>query len=246
MQDPKCPGCSGELTSTVYVLISLQLFKSCALCSRVAGEHVYHAIDDFGVWHQGVRSAAIMPQTECVAAFRARATSTSRKLSELPAGDGLREALPSLPAHGPRCRADQAHGKPVRSDDARVAHALASLRPAAEARLATDRGPGRRAPQVYGVEREVAAEPRPAAVLRRRAGVILTSLFGLLAFSGCERHHQTVLWHAHPLACGWVQHADTAVALCVGGGQSYLCIEVDDDEPVECAPIGPLAAEACK
>lgn len=249
MPDPNCPGCQGELTTSVYTFDKDgALLKSCALCSRVAGEHVFHQMSDFGVWHTPqLEGGKSFPQSECVPAYRARAESTSTGFAAIE-GDALREALPTLPHKGIRCTAA---GRIRASTNSQVLGELEILRREADERLAMDRPAGRRITHEkrakghvgHAAETEGRTGSSPVAVIRRRAGAIVAAASAVLLFTGCERHHRQVAWGTG-LVCGWSGHNDTAAALCLDSkNHLYACVDVDGDGGIRCAAIQPAPAE---
>jgi hypothetical protein len=176
----------------MFAIIDERLHKSCALCSRVLGEHVYHVMPAFGIWH-AYKDQRPGPQSECVIAFRARADSPGTRFADVPYAQ-LAGMLPTLPADGFTCATRGL--KPRTAEDGEVAAMLEVLRHEAEEDLVTDRPLGRQGaspnrankpatsrPQsqssytftrpLADQVREDLTKPKPApTVLRRRAGVV--------------------------------------------------------------------------
>lgn len=140
MSDETACGCGQALSTSVY-LIRGSIYKSCALCSRVAGEHVFHRIIEFGMWHIDNRPGERpYPQSECVKAYRARVAATAPLTGKT--NEQIAPLLPTLPASGRRCSALK-NETPLTSLDERVIEALEPLRQHAEEELAASHPAGR-------------------------------------------------------------------------------------------------------
>jgi hypothetical protein len=168
-----CP-CGSPLARSLYSVAGPQLVKSCAYCSRLAGEHVYHPLAAFGLWHR-YKDASTTPQSECIAAYRARTSGTP------------------VPAAVVTCSGMRAAGAyPTNAQHPAIREALEPLRAEAEEALAANEKVGRRVCQdgekltaprgrVYLVPsesaREIAVHAEAAkamapTVFRRRAGQV--------------------------------------------------------------------------
>lgn len=92
MNRDECSCCRRPLSLSVYSKTDVDdLLKSCSLCSRLAGEHVFHPIAQFGLWHVYDDTDHIQPQSECIAGFRARVEMTDEERAEWnPPGDRCR------------------------------------------------------------------------------------------------------------------------------------------------------------
>lgn len=100
-----CSACSRALNVSHYAIIDGQLHKSCSLCSRVLGEHVFHKMSAFGTWHTANRETGRpFPQSECMAATQARLDSSNTAVADLPYSQ-LAGLLNTLPAAGASCPA---------------------------------------------------------------------------------------------------------------------------------------------
>ena len=203
MKDPDCSACGRALNSSHYAIIDGQLHKSCSLCSRVLGEHVFHKMGAFGVWHS-YKDRRPDPQSECMEATKARFQHERTSLADVPYGQ-LAGILPTLPAGGLSCP----EVRVLTTDNGEVAAMLEVLRREAEDDLAA-REPrqiasGRKyagvrmvqasstqtgrvsyanvrsmPPREYTLERaaEINGVAKPPTVLRRRAGVVTPAQTG--------------------------------------------------------------------
>lgn len=156
-RDPGVPSCEcgGSLATSVYIVTAGRLRKSCALCSRLAGAHVFHLIAEFG-WHCPTHDEGMpYPQSECLASWGPRieaAVVTTAPLEE------LREKLAGFPIVGMNCTLVRATGETPRPPhDPAIAEYLEPLRQeAADAFLANLTGA------------DGPRDPRPARVKRCR------------------------------------------------------------------------------
>lgn len=162
MKDSDCPGCAdcGQPLSTSVYLVRGAIYKSCALCSRVAGEHVYHRIIDFGMWHTNTEEKRPYPQSECVRAYRARVAATEPLSGKT--SDQLAVLLPNLPAVGRRC-AKRNGETPMTAGNPLVVEALEPLREEAEADLAGSHPIGR---ALAGKDRKRVVKPAEVTTAR--------------------------------------------------------------------------------
>lgn len=146
MKDPDCSACGRALNSSHYAIVDGQLHKSCSLCSRVLGEHVFHKIAAFGVWHS-YPNRRPDPQSECLEATKARFQRECTSLADVPYSQ-LAGILPTLPAGGVTCP----DVRVLTTEHGEVAAMLEVLRSEAEDDLAS-------------------REPRQIAASRKYAGV---------------------------------------------------------------------------
>lgn len=180
-ENPGCADCGQPLSTSVY-LVRGSIYKSCALCSRVAGQHVYHRIIEFGMWHTNTDEKRPYPQSECIRAYRARVAAVETLTGKT--NEQLASLLPSLPAIGRRC-AKRNGETPLLPGDPLVAEALEPLRQEAEAELAAAHPVGRQfkktrvvRPEQVAIARFAEASstrdeppaPKPTVLRRRRTG----------------------------------------------------------------------------
>jgi hypothetical protein len=149
---PKCSACAAALNQSTYIIVPSGLGKSCALCSRIAGVHIYHPIEDFGKWHIPAEDRDDpYPQSECLRSWTARLETGKSGVTTLPVEE-LRILLGSMRIRGTRC--DRIEVVPRQIDDPRVVEAIEPHR--------------RRAAVELGLERPAPkADPRPSVIRRR-------------------------------------------------------------------------------
>jgi hypothetical protein len=119
-----CTCCSKPVSLSLY--IDGIESKSCVWCSREAGQHVFHPLAAFGLWHTPRDGRRPYMQSECVVAFRRRA------------GD------PSGEVEAETCDAARARGASLRSSrEPQIAELLAESAQAAAEVLAAEHPLGR-------------------------------------------------------------------------------------------------------
>lgn len=154
MREPcsNCSACAGALNHSTYIVTPSGLGKSCALCSRLAGVHVYHPIADFGKWHVPAEDGGDpYPQSECLKAWTARLQSGHERVTTHPE---LRTILAGMKVVGVRC--DRIEVVPRQIDDPKVVNAIEPHR--------------REAARALGIEKPLPkVDPRPSVIRRRPA-----------------------------------------------------------------------------
>jgi hypothetical protein len=146
--DEGCPSCDCGVSLASSLYLTDPPVKSCALCSRLAGEHVFHPIAEFG-WHVYEDRLPGL-QSECLAAMNRRLLAAVLTTAPL---DELRAKLPE--PDGLRCSRARLDSSPLPGTALAVVEMLQPLREEADDRLHVEnRTPRparpRREPEIVG------------------------------------------------------------------------------------------------
>lgn len=167
--DPDCPSCSCgvQLATSLYINLAGEVAKSCALCSRLAGEHVFHPLREFGLWHAPQDDdRQPYPQSECLAALRARGDAGFGCITTMEVNQ-LRVLLKKFAWGGEGCLAARARGQsPLPAGEDVVRRALEPMRSEMSDRLAARDRPR----QIQPARLPPVPQAPKTSVLRRRAG----------------------------------------------------------------------------